>query len=273
MRQVPEKKNTPAFFSPSLKPCGIVGDGRAARHFTYYQSLLDIPVRQWSRNAEKTYGVSPEKALGACDIILILISDSEIENFIKNNPFLKDKILIHFSGAISTPYAESMHPIMTFGPVLYDLSFYEKIPFITVSGEMKFREAFPHLRNPSYEIAGELKPLYHSLCVMSGNFTTLLWSKFFTALEDIFKIPSKAARPYMKGIFKNLESESYKNALTGPISRKDYKTIEKNIKALSGDPFADIYEAFITAYTPEFYKNSTLNRNISPVSNEEGTQN
>jgi phosphoglycerate dehydrogenase-like enzyme len=42
MRQVPVLDAT---------PIGIVGDGRLARHFLHYFSLLGLPVRAWSRRA------------------------------------------------------------------------------------------------------------------------------------------------------------------------------------------------------------------------------
>lgn len=113
--------------------------------------------------------------------ILVLIKDDEIEKFIseKKSGILQDKIFVHFSGLLSIPDAESVHPLITFGENLYDPVTYSKITFITEAGRKSFRELFPELSNPSFQIPAEHKALYHAYCVMSGNFTTILWKSFF----------------------------------------------------------------------------------------------
>ena len=37
------------------------------------------------------------------------------------------------------------------------------------------------------------------------------------------------------------------NALTGPLARKDFKTIKRNLSALANDPYKKVYEAFLNA--------------------------
>ena len=82
---------------------------------------------------------------------------------------------------------------------------------------------------------------------MSGNFTTLLWSKLFKELSNKLHIPQRAAYPYLQAICHNLITD-HTAALTGPLSRGDNVTIEKNLKALSQDPFAIIYRAFVEVF-------------------------
>ena len=82
---------------------------------------------------------------------------------------------------------------------------------------------------------------------MSGNFTTLLWQKFFTELETKFSIPKEAAMPYLEQIKTNLESNAAK-ALSGPIARQDFATIRNNLSALENDSFAGIYHAFVEVF-------------------------
>lgn len=247
MRQVPSKRIIP----PARRHAryGIIGDGRTARHTAHYFSLLKIPFSQWSRRISRDSGLRLEKALQYCKTILLLIKDSAIEDFIAARPFLKPKKLVHFSGSLTTPLAEGVHPLMTFGPDLYDLNTYESIPFILEQGRASFRELFPELKNPSYCIAPEMKPFYHSLCVLSGNFTCLLWQKFFNDLEEKLHIPKEAALPYLDRVMKNI-SFNADAALTGPVSRKDYSTLEKNLLALRNDPFKRVFKAFMEIGTP-----------------------
>jgi predicted short-subunit dehydrogenase-like oxidoreductase (DUF2520 family) len=213
---------------------GIIGSGRAARHFKHYLDLLGIHP---SSNED-------------CDVLLILISDSAIESYIRDLPQnLQNKRLIHFSGCLSTVLAQSFHPLISFGPELFTKEIYETIPFVVEKGKHSFRDIFPDLRNPHFEITSEMKPYYHALCVMAGNFTTLLWQKFFKEMKSKFNIPAQSALPFLTSIISALQTHP-ETALTGPFSRGDSKTIEQNILALNQhrDPFEQIYTAFKETY-------------------------
>ncbi len=235
MRQVPA-------LDPA--PLGIVGDGRVARHFHHYLTLLGLGVCEWSRRAPRA---NPAEALASCRTVLLLIQDAEIVPFTDAWPCLWDKRLVHFSGSLVTPVAESAHPLMTFGHDLYDLATYRTIPFILDPEGTPFRELLPGLPNPSFTIRAADRPYYHALCVMAGNFSTMLWLKLFEELQGRFGIPVSAAHPYLAQVAANLLLEPDR-ALTGPLARGDVGTIGANLAALEGDPFRAVYDAFVGAY-------------------------
>jgi 2-dehydropantoate 2-reductase len=235
MRQVP---------SPGTTPFGIVGDGRAARHFHRYFELLDLPVRRWSRRAADC---SPTEALAECGTILVLIPDAAIEPFIAAWPGLSRRRLVHCSGSLVTTAAECAHPLMTFGPDLYDLQTYQSIPFVLDSGGTPFYGLLPGLPNRFFTIPAEARPSYHAHCVMAGNFSTLLWLNLFDQLEGRFGIPPEAAHPFLAQTARNLVADAGR-ALTGPLARGDAATIAANLAALEGDPFREVYAAFARAY-------------------------
>lgn len=229
----------------------IIGNGRAARHMKFYLQSQNVRVHDWNRKQN-----SPDdlvKFLSHCDIVLLLIKDSEIEPFVNAHPELKKKILVHFSGALVIPGLVGLHPLITFSEKLYNLDVYKKIPFISEIGNKRFSEIFPQLPNPTAEIDPKLKPLYHSLCVMGGNFTTLLWTKLFESFQEKFNFSPELVFPFLERITENLK-DNYKTALTGPLSRKDIPTMKKNLSALKNDAFADVYRAFIQATHPELLK-------------------
>jgi len=227
---------------------GIIGDGRMARHMARYLGLLGCPVTAWSRKFEKQTGVSVHEQFSQCNVILTLISDDAIVPFLSSmtekHPSLSEKKWLHFSGALVTPLCSGFHPLMTFGKELYDLTTYSNIPFICEANGPKFSDIFPHLPNPSFQIPPELKTLYHSLCVISGNFTVILWQKLFQDFAKKIGIPIEAAFPYLRQIARNIEAHP-EAALTGPLQRGDTKTITANLSALEGDPFQEIYTAFL----------------------------
>lgn len=234
MGQVPEKAT---FY-------GIVGNGRVSRHMQAYFKALQVPFQLWSRKAAN---IDPVALFSGCHTLLVLLKDSAIQDFILSHPKLQQKQLVHFSGCLSIPEAQSAHPLMSFGPELYELETYQKIPFICEAGKAPFKELFPHLPNPHYIISAEQKPLYHSLCVLAGNGSALLWSKLLADFEEKLGLPHQTAFLYLQKVCENLQ-HNYQSALTGPMVRNDQETIQKNLAALEGDAYQKVYQALVQAY-------------------------
>jgi hypothetical protein len=246
----------------------IIGNGRVATHFKHYFSLLHLPYSSWQR--QQSFAQLQEKIQQATHILL-LISDSALPEFIAkhlqlciskiNSPKINSpKInsseikLIHFSGSliiddicidgVSNVYGA--HPLMTFGNDLYDLPRYQSIPFVIDEEAIPFSELLPGLENQDLRMPKSLKAKYHALCVLSGNFSCLLWQKLFSTLENDFKFPAAIAYPYLQQQMLNLMANP-QTALTGPLVRGDKMTIEKNLSALQGDAFQKVYESFVAA--------------------------
>ncbi|MGM0600497.1 MAG: DUF2520 domain-containing protein [Candidatus Rifleibacteriota bacterium] len=217
-------------------PYAIVGNGKVAGHIRRYFSFLGVPYRNW-----------PHESTDECEIVLVLISDSAIENFIVNNrnKFSGKRSFVHFSGSLYSKHAIGLHPLMTFNdkPESYSLETYKNIVFVGEKGNPAFSDIFPDLPNRYVEIEAEKKPLYHALCVISGNFTSILWQEVIKAFKDL-QLPPNILNPYMNQIFENL-AKSPSNSLTGPLDRKDEKTIKSNLAALEGMPLENIYQAFL----------------------------
>ena len=227
----------------------IVGNGKLASHLKHYFSLLDIPHNIWNRKSNVTF----MEAAGSSAKIILAISDGSIEPFINEYKELADVTWIHCSGALTTPLAESAHPLMTFSDELYDLDTYKSIPFITESGRKSFKVLFPELPNPGYVINPEQKSYYHAWCSIAGNFTSILWLEFFERFKSNFGIDKEALFPYLEKISFNLTKVD--NPLTGPLARGDESTIKRHLLALQNDNYLDVYESFYRAF-----KQSSLNK-------------
>jgi 2-dehydropantoate 2-reductase len=220
----------------------IIGNGRLAKHFAHYLRLLDLSVQTWSR----AFNTAEELQTFAthADRILLLISDDQIESFVQSHPFLLKKRLVHASGALTFSFADSAHPLNTFGADLYNLDVYLKTPFIVEAEGSGFSDILPGLKNPHFTLPREKKALYHALCVASGNFTTLLWQNVFESFENDLHLPASALLPYLERVAANLANSS-SAALTGPIARGDTKTIVRNLDALRNRPEQALYYAFL----------------------------
>lgn len=224
----------------------LIGNGRVGRHFQHYFSLLSIPFLTWQRSEPV---VQLQRKLHKSSHVLILIADDAIEQFIGSHLQDISAIRLHFSGSLVTDAAYGIHPLMSFSQHLYTLEHYQAIPFVIDHDAPAFDILLPGLPNQHVRLHKILKPKYHALCVMSGNFSCLLWQKLFFGLENEFHLPMTIAQPYFKQHMKNLLEHPH-TALTGPLARGDIATIEKNIAALEDDPFQKIYQSFVEELYP-----------------------
>ncbi len=239
MRQVPQNLNSSVLL--------LVGSGRLAMHLSYYFELEKISFKTWSRKSQDSFEL---KSLGS-QIVLLAISDAALAEFVHSHrELLKDKICLHFSGALQVEGAWGVHPLMTFSDQKYDLEIYRSIHFVLEKGAPALRELIPQLANPFSYIANEKRALYHALCSLSGNFSVLLWEYAIQRFEKDLGLNGQALTPYLRQTSANIEgfAKTQKSVLTGPLVRKDFGTIEKHLAALSNDPMKQVYEAFVKFY-------------------------
>jgi 2-dehydropantoate 2-reductase len=222
----------------------LIGNGRVSRHFQYYFSLLNISFTLWHRGLSLT---KLNEQLKYCTHILILISDDAIERFITENIKNTTALCIHFSGSLVTEQAYGAHPLMTFSNNLYSKEHYLTIHFVIDADAPHFEILLPDVPNHHSRLQKTLKEKYHALCVLSGNFSCMLWQKLFSSLEHEFNIPQLAAHPFLRQQTQNI-LDHYQAALTGPLVRDDSKTINKNLSALAEDSFQQVYQSFVSCY-------------------------
>ncbi len=229
-----------------VPPCYlIIGSGRMARHMAHYFDLLGLPYHRFARKTHD-FALLPQ-LLQKTTHVLILLRDDAIEDFITEHLTACTHTLLHFSGSLTTPLAVGAHFLVSFSTTLHPLATYRQAWFILDTEDKTLADLLPGLPNDSIAIPKQAKALYHSLCVLSGNFTCLLWQKFYTSLQQNWHIPKEAADLYLKLIMTNIMADP-QQALTGPLVRGDQKTIAANIQALNGDPFQQVYQAFVAAY-------------------------
>lgn len=240
-----------------MKNYAIVGGGRLARHFSEYFRLLEIPHTCWTRDRRSSFntfeipdpGQRLKMTIGKADYVLLLVPDGAITAVLKKYPFLREKQLIHCSGSMSIPGVASAHPLMTFTDHLYGLDTYQEVPFILETGS-DFAQLFPALPNPHFVMNVEDKTRYHAMCVMAGNFSQVLWKAVSDRFEQQFELPAETLRPYLKQVAENF-TQTPESALTGPLTRNDQQTIDRNLESLENDPLQDLYVAFVHFYQQE----------------------
>lgn len=226
---------------PSKNSLLIVGSGRLARHLLHLLSLLGRTAYQWDRSLGlEQFLVLSQK----CERIALLISDRAIANFFDEiKSVCGNKHVFHCSGSLVHPEMPSVHPLMTFGPELYNLDLYQSITWVSETGRSGLSEMLPELPNKEIKISPDKKGVYHALAVASGNFTTLLWSECLAEFERI-GLPHQAVEPYLMQAARNAVSVGG-SALTGPLQRGDLTTVQRNLESLRDLRLLKIYEAFL----------------------------
>ncbi len=216
----------------------IIGRGRLAGHLREYLSLLNIEATTWHRGLDLSMLADMAES---ADKILVCIKDDILHKFILENHLAKDKC-VHFSGSVHTPLAARLHPLFSFAAHDYTLEDYQKIPFIGELGGPELSDIFPEFENPFFQIPKDQFPLYHALCVLSGNGMTALWSYVIEKFETDLGLPADLLKPFAEKTLENIFRDS-NSALTGPWSRGDIKTIESNLKSISDPQYKNVYEA------------------------------
>ncbi|HET6565875.1 MAG TPA: DUF2520 domain-containing protein [Xanthomonadales bacterium] len=241
---------------PARVQYAILGGGRLARHMRHYLQQLGLPCTYWARNPDPALNSSSitdtEGRLHAtvqdASHVLLLVSDDAIASLPRRFPELRDKALVHCSGALGIPGIAGAHPLMTFGLDLYPLETYRRIPFMIDQG-FDMDELLPGLPNPHNHISVEHKAQYHALCVMAGNFPQILWQAVSQRFA-LLGVEDEALAPYLQQVLQNFLANPG-SALTGPLARGDSGTIDRNLNALAGDGLQALYQSFVDFHSAE----------------------
>ena len=223
----------------------LVGSGKFSRHLTHWFNLNNkLPIRLLTWNRHQSQYLLHQHLLNATHVWLA-ISDSSIVPFYEKYLINYLGTVVHFSGALQDRRIICTHPLMSFPEKIYCDNFYSSIHF-ALTGCEKLSFALPGFNNLFFLLPAELKPFYHALCVVAGNFPQILWSEVHHLLA-LHNIPSVSFDVYIKKITENFLSMKEKS-ITGPILRKEILTINKNIEALSGTSLQSIYQLFIQEF-------------------------
>jgi len=244
---------------PTVRPLALLGSGRVATHMQHYLKLLGIPAVMWARCDDPRFNSShhcdPEQRLAdvirQSDRLWLLVSDSAVAPLAEKIQTLDPDhrcLLMHASGSLNINGIITIHPLMTFANTLYPLTRYQSIPLVT-EPSVSMSRCLPELPNRSYAIHAEQRALYHSLCVISGNFAQILWHQCRDEMQQSLNLPSDVLMPYLQQVCENFV-RTPDSALTGPLVRGDVSTIEQHLDALRGHPLEPVYRSILACYQP-----------------------
>lgn len=240
---------------------GFFGAGKAG--FTlgkYFSEKGEDVVGYWSRNPKSAkdaadftnsmYYDSVEELIRHSDTLFLTVPDSAIGTLwdgIKNFP-LKDKIVCHISGALSSgvfsdidqtgAFGYSIHPLFAIHSKYNSHKQIEKAFFTIEGAQGRLHEVcslMDRLGNDYAVIASDKKELYHAAAVTASNHVIALLSTAQSYLIEC-GMTSDQAETALNPLFiynaQNAADVGVYNALTGPIARGDLMTVKKHLRCL-----------------------------------------
>lgn len=199
------------------------------------------------------------------DVIFICIPDNYIDNMALKiaayfePELIRGKVFLHLSGALTSEvlkplenmgaFAGSFHPIQTFADrdngwqKLYNCFF--GFEGCVEAGECA-KTIADRFNGRMISIRREQKSLYHAAACMISNYSVTL---FYIMRQMLIKTGMdedeavKAFMPLLKNTVDNIERLGDINALTGPISRGDYKVVSQHLESIANEipEYEDIY--------------------------------
>jgi predicted short-subunit dehydrogenase-like oxidoreductase (DUF2520 family) len=218
----------------------VIGTGRAGGA---------IAARLRERGLKVTIGREPSPD---AELVLLCVPDAAIPEVARAIP--EGPWVAHVSGATTLdaldPHTRrfSVHPLQTLtterGAEQLDGA-YAAVTAETDEARENARWLATTLGLQPFDLADADRPLYHAAAVIAGNYLVTLY-RTAAGLFDKVGVPPEALVPLMQRTIEN------GFALTGPIARGDWTTVEAHIRALDAraPEVAPLYRSMAEATRP-----------------------
>ena len=228
----------------------ILGQGRLGRSLAYILSQQSIPHTIYGRSF-------PVNVRG---LVYICVPEIAIRDVAKQLTYHKEVCVVHASGSIGLdifPVAEAniacLHPIQSFpGP---DIRIPESIPATLECGQHISQTARANILTVANLLGFTVYPFlgdrlaYHTAAVLSGNFTTILFSLAKEVLKREGYSDDMAANllyALANQSLSNAKHGSLQKVLTGPIARGQSALLDAQQENLDWDlELSDLYKQFV----------------------------
>lgn len=233
----------------ALTRCGYSPCGLASRSTSSAQALADA-IGQKVIVSDK-----PWEATIQADIVFITTPDDHIQSACRSiterDGFQNDSAIFHCSGSLpSTILSEvcrknvfngSIHPVQSFSGGHYDSNPFAGIT-MSVEGDRQAVDTalsiIADLDATALPISTAGKVAYHAAAVVASNYLVAIVELAHTLMGYAAVPPKKAfavLQPLMLGTLKNIAEKGPVDALTGPISRGDVRTIKSHLDAIGAE--------------------------------------
>ena len=269
---------------------GFIGAGKVGvslgKYFTinkltvvgYYSEFSKCALEAAEFTNSKAFS-SMEDLICVCNVIFITTPDDTIPIIWDKIQHLnlKDKILCHTSGSLSSEvfknisncsaYGYSIHPMYAFSDKFNSYKNLKTACF-SIEGDFKhlhsLKELFEGFGNKVIVINKDNKALYHLASVTVSNLVLSLINVGCGYLSNCGLNENEALgalMPLIQNNIDNLKLKDFSSALTGPIDRNDLGTVEKHLLVIP-EEHEDVYKT-LSLNLAKISKEKHINKNYS----------
>ena len=180
-------------------------------------------------------------AAEGCDLLILAVPDSAVATVANAVEPVAGTVVAHVSGSLTldtlAPHARraSLHPLRALPTTTSDVSG----AWFAVSGDELAAEAVADLGGRAITVPDDARSraAYHAAAVVASNHLVAL-------LDSVERIASSAGVPLdaffdlVRGTVDNVEVLGPDRALTGPVARGDWSTVEAHLGAIPGSEAA-----------------------------------
>lgn len=240
---------------------GLIGAGKVGFSMGKYFTGHGVCVTgYYSRNPKSSkeaaaftntkYYEKLEDIIKESDTLFLTVPDGSIRKVYSEiiQSDIEGKALVHCSGALSSAvfsgigskgaYGYSIHPICAVSDKRNGSQDLSKAYF-TIEGDETylpaFLDLFRSLGNPIEVIAPEQKVRYHAAAVFASNLVEGLYETASRMLQGCGlseEFSKWALLPLFLGNAEKIAEKGVTDALTGPVERGDWETVEKHLQVL-----------------------------------------
>ena len=246
---------------------GFVGAGKVGKALGIFFRRKGVPVSGYfsrSRDSAKraaaqivaAYYEELSDVANASDVLFLTVPDGQIASVWKRLCALQEagtvslsgKWVIHCSGSLSTDILSnadafgartaSLHPILAVADPVKAAEEFSEAVFTLQSEDGLRQQAIDFFRGLGLNVlplAADRKVTYHAACVMASNLVCGLYAAAAELLVSCGFEPETAngaLAPLFLGNAANVAAAGPRAALTGPVERGDWETVEKHVSAL-----------------------------------------
>jgi predicted short-subunit dehydrogenase-like oxidoreductase (DUF2520 family) len=217
---------------------------------TGYYSLMKEEARWAADFTDSHFFEDVDELVAASDSVILSTPDGAVkkvwDGLDKSN--ISGKVICHLSGSLSSDvfsgcgdyggYPISIHPMFAFSNKESVYKQLNQVSF-TLEGQdfavEQWKKLFSKLGNRAIAIDKEVKPKYHAAASVLSNHVIAVLQTGYEMLMDC-GFSEEEARSFSQVLVReNVEhviSQGAASALTGPIERADFTTVEKHLSVL-----------------------------------------
>ncbi len=221
----------------------VVGPGRAG-------SALSLALHRagWTVEAPLGRGEDLSAAAQGVDLLVLAVPDPVIAEVADAVEPVDSTVVAHLAGALGLdvlaqhPRVAALHPLVALPDADTGASRLADGAWFAVAGDHLVHDVVDDLRGHAVTVADHDRVRYHAAAVIASNHLVALLGQVERVAPE--GVPLEAFLALARGTVDNVAALGPAAALTGPVARGDWATVERHPAALPEDE-RPAYEAMV----------------------------